>query len=143
CGATKLPIPAGHDEKLARVLGLDGAAIKDADAITLSQAEQAAQLGADQAVHLGHIFGRRRKPSPDRPHGLIGNDGIRRPCLLRQRTLQLAPHDLEGGSLVPLLISLTDADYGGPFWAVSCLRFGGGPRARLSLPHSPPPLAPP
>src|SRR5262249_23026914 len=118
--ADQRPVHLRHHEKLARVLRLDRAAIKDTDAVTLSQAEQAAQLGADQAVHLGHIFGRRRKPSADRPHRLIGDDCICRPRLLRQRTLQLAPHDLEGGSFVPLLISLANADYGGP----TCPRSG-------------------
>jgi len=75
--------------------------------------QQAAELSANEAVHFRDIGRRRRQPRAYRPHRLVGDHGVRGACLLRQRSLQLAPDDLQGRPVAPLLLGLADADNGG------------------------------
>jgi hypothetical protein len=58
------------------VVGLDAAAIKNADGVGGFLAELLAHLGADGAVGVGGDLGCRGLAGADGPHGLIGNHDL-------------------------------------------------------------------
>src|SRR4029079_5529980 len=97
---------------------------EDAHAARLPLPQQAAQLTANEAVQLSHVGGRWCHAGSDRPDRLVSDHGIAGAGLVRQRSLQLASHHLQGLAVLAFFSGLPNTDDGGETSAIGGARLG-------------------